>query len=250
MGRHPRALARRSPETEAPLNAFLEPEGVKLLYLHGHRDPERISPDNWNIDIHFLERPGARQGPARPPVRLPHECRAVSGVAGLPPRAHAEDADPVGENDIIFGPEGGRAYLRDLPEAELHMLDSGHFAVEDSLEAIAAHIKRFHAEQIVGHAGAKAVEPAGSARSESSRSTSACRARWSGGESRSQRGSTRSRSPVACCFADSTSRATVRPICAFTAARTRPSTPTRRSSTSSGRASRRVNFSRAGSART
>jgi pimeloyl-ACP methyl ester carboxylesterase len=51
----------RSPETEEPLKPFLELEGVKQVYLHGHRDPTRISPDNWNMDLHFLERPGARK---------------------------------------------------------------------------------------------------------------------------------------------------------------------------------------------
>ena len=50
----------RSAETEAPLAPFLQLEGVKLVYTHGHRDPEQISPDNWNMDLHFLERPGAR----------------------------------------------------------------------------------------------------------------------------------------------------------------------------------------------
>ena len=77
-------------------------------------------------------------------------------MAGVPPGAAAEDAILWGENDIFFTPEGGRAYLRDLPDAELHMLDSGHFAVEDTLEEIVAHIKRFHAEQIVGRASAAA----------------------------------------------------------------------------------------------
>ena len=149
---------------EAPLSSFLEPEGVKLLYLHGHRDPERISPDNWNMDLHFLERPGARKAQ----LDLLYDYR--TNVELYPAwQAFLREHSPKtlilwGENDIIFGPEGGRAYLRDLPEAQLHMLDSGHFAVEDSLEAIAAHIKRFHAEQVVGRAGAKAVEPAGSAR--------------------------------------------------------------------------------------
>ncbi len=51
----------RSAETEAPLAPFLQLEGVKLVYTHGHRDPEQISPDNWNMDLHFLERPGARK---------------------------------------------------------------------------------------------------------------------------------------------------------------------------------------------
>jgi pimeloyl-ACP methyl ester carboxylesterase len=65
-----------------------------------------------------------------------------------------------GENDIFFTHEGARAYLRDLPEAELHMLDSGHFAVEDSLDEIAAHIKRFHAETIEGRTAAQSVATA------------------------------------------------------------------------------------------
>jgi pimeloyl-ACP methyl ester carboxylesterase len=66
-----------------------------------------------------------------------------------------------GENDLFFTPEGGLAYLRDLPDAEMHMLDSGHFVVEDSLEEIAAQIKRFHADNVVG---ARAPESVGSAR--------------------------------------------------------------------------------------
>jgi pimeloyl-ACP methyl ester carboxylesterase len=160
-----RALWRhRTPETEAPLTSFLELDGVKLIYLHGHRDPERISPDNWNMDLHFLERPGARKAQ----LDLLYDYRTN---VGLYPRWQAflrEHRPPTlilwGENDIIFAPEGARAYLRHLPEAELHMLDSGHFALEDSLEVIAAHIKRFHAEQVVGLGGVSAVKPEGSAR--------------------------------------------------------------------------------------
>ena len=153
----------RTPETEAPLTSFLEPDGVKLLYLHGHRDPERISPDNWNMDLRFLERPGARKAQLdllydyRTNVDLYPQWQAFL-------REHAPRTLILwGQNDIIFAPEGARAYLRDLPEAELHMLDSGHFAVEDSLQLIAARIKRFHAEQVVGRAGGRAVEPERSA---------------------------------------------------------------------------------------
>ena len=50
--------------------------------------------------------------------------------------------------------------MRDLPEAELHMLDSGHFADEDSLDEIVTHIKRFHAEQVVGRMSVRAADPA------------------------------------------------------------------------------------------
>ena len=40
---------------------FLELDGIKLVYLHGHRDPELISPDNWHMDFRFMERPNARR---------------------------------------------------------------------------------------------------------------------------------------------------------------------------------------------
>ena len=160
-----RALWRsRSPETEAPLGSFLELDGVKLLYLHGSRDPERISPDNWNMDLHFLERPGAREAQ----LDLLYDYR--TNVELYPQwQAFLREHTPRtlilwGENDIIFAPDGARAYLRDLPGAELHLLDSGHFAVEDSLEEIVAHVKRFHDEQVLERADATAAEPARSAR--------------------------------------------------------------------------------------
>jgi hypothetical protein len=53
--------ANRSPETEAPLEAFLEPDTVKAIYLTGHPDPAKISPDNWNMDLFFLARPQAHR---------------------------------------------------------------------------------------------------------------------------------------------------------------------------------------------
>jgi pimeloyl-ACP methyl ester carboxylesterase len=49
-----------------------------------------------------------------------------------------------GQGDIFFTPEGGEAYLRDLPHAEILRLPSGHFAVEDSLDEITQAIYRFH----------------------------------------------------------------------------------------------------------
>jgi pimeloyl-ACP methyl ester carboxylesterase len=59
-----------------------------------------------------------------------------------------EDRSIFGQDDIFFTREGGEAYLKDLPRAEMHRLDSGHFAVEDSLEEIAANIKRFYEDQV------------------------------------------------------------------------------------------------------
>jgi pimeloyl-ACP methyl ester carboxylesterase len=53
-----------------------------------------------------------------------------------------------GQDDIFFTREGGEAYLNDLPEAEMHRLESGHFAVEDCLDQIAANMHRFYNERV------------------------------------------------------------------------------------------------------
>ncbi len=53
-----------------------------------------------------------------------------------------------GQDDIFFTREGGDAYLKDLPQAEMHRLDSGHFAVEDCLDYIARNIRRFYIDKV------------------------------------------------------------------------------------------------------
>ncbi len=139
---------RRAPETETPLLPFLELEGIKLVYLHGHKRPELISPDNWNMDFRFMERPHAR----RVQLDLFYDYR--TNVALYPAwRAFLRQRQPKtlifwGQNDIFFTREGGEAYLRDLPSAELHRLDSGHFAIEDCLEEIAAGIRNFYDKKV------------------------------------------------------------------------------------------------------
>jgi pimeloyl-ACP methyl ester carboxylesterase len=53
-----------------------------------------------------------------------------------------------GQDDIFFTREGGEAYLKDLPAAEMHRLDSGHFAVEDCIGQIASNIDRFYEAKV------------------------------------------------------------------------------------------------------
>jgi pimeloyl-ACP methyl ester carboxylesterase len=138
----------RSAETEAPLDGFLRLEGIRSVYLHGHRDPALISPDNWNMDFRFMERPQAR----RVQLDLLYDYRTNVPLYPAWQRFLRERRPETlifwGQNDVFFTPEGGEAYLRDLPDAELHRLDSGHFAVEDSLETIAANIDRFYQERV------------------------------------------------------------------------------------------------------
>jgi pimeloyl-ACP methyl ester carboxylesterase len=53
-----------------------------------------------------------------------------------------------GQDDIFFTREGGESYLEDLPNAEMHRLNSGHFAVEDNLDYIAKNMKRFYQQSV------------------------------------------------------------------------------------------------------
>ena len=138
----------RTPATEQPLRAFLELDAIKSIYLHGHTRPELISPDNWNMDVRFMERPLARQ------VQMEFFYDYRTNVALYPMwQAFLRIHQPKtlifwGQDDIFFTRAGGESYLQDVPMAELHRLNSGHFAVEDCLEYIARHIRRFYAEQV------------------------------------------------------------------------------------------------------
>jgi pimeloyl-ACP methyl ester carboxylesterase len=139
---------KRTPETEAPLAAFLQLDAIKQVYLHGHTNPELISPDNWNMDFQFMERPDARK------VQMDLFYDYRTNVALYPNwQKFLREQEPKtlifwGQNDIFFTPEGGEAYLKDLPNAEMHRLESGHFAVEDCLEDIASSISRFYTEKV------------------------------------------------------------------------------------------------------
>ena len=140
---------KRSPESERGVAGLLEFEGIKAVYHYGHKRPELISPDNWNMDFRYMERPNAR----RVQMDLFYDYRTN---VGLYPRwqKFLRDRQPRtvifwGQKDIFFTREGGDAYLRDLPDAEIHRLDSGHFAVEDCLEQIATNIQRFYSEKVM-----------------------------------------------------------------------------------------------------
>jgi pimeloyl-ACP methyl ester carboxylesterase len=138
----------RTTEAENALLPLLSLEGIRMVYVHGHRDPSRISPDNWNMDFRFMERPQAR----RVQLDLFHDYR--SNLELYPKwQAFLRQRRPEtlilwGQNDLFFTPEGGQAYRSDLPDAELHALDTGHFAIEDSLDVMAETMRRFYEERV------------------------------------------------------------------------------------------------------
>ena len=134
----------RTAETEKPLEGFLGAETIKAVYTHGHSDPELISPDNWIVDLHYLDRSNAK----RVQLDLFYDYR--TNVELYPKwQAFLRKQQPPtiifwGQDDIFFTREGGEAYLDDLPRAEMHRLKSGHFAVEDHLAYITEKIIDFY----------------------------------------------------------------------------------------------------------
>src|ERR1700748_2745408 len=140
----------RSPESEKAIAAFLEPPTVHAVYTTGHPKPEAISPDNWNMDNHFLERPNAKQ------IQLDFFYDYRTNVELYPKsQAGLKQHQPKtiifwGQGDIFFTPAGGEAFLGVLPNAEMHQLNSGHFAVDDCLEYIANHMQEFYQTKFAG----------------------------------------------------------------------------------------------------
>ncbi|MFD5572590.1 alpha/beta fold hydrolase [Streptomyces cadmiisoli] len=131
------------PETEGPMRAALTPEITRWQYVNGVADPSLVSPDNWVHDQALLDRPGNDE------IQL-KLFRDYPTNVDLYPQVHQYFSDsqvPLlavwGANDEIFGPAGAEAFRKDLPDAEVHLLESGHFALESHLDTIAGHIRDF-----------------------------------------------------------------------------------------------------------
>jgi pimeloyl-ACP methyl ester carboxylesterase len=137
--------ANRNLETEKPVRDMLKKETTIFQYTHGVKDISRISPDSYTVDQLFLDRPGndAIQ------LSLLHNYQSnLALYEGWHEFFRSKQPKTLivwGKNDPFFTVEGAQAYLRDIPKAKLHLLDTGHFALEDSSEFIAQQIVKFFA---------------------------------------------------------------------------------------------------------
>ena len=138
----------RTPENAQPLAQFISPDGVKWQYTHGVRNEETISPDNWNMDLRHLTREG------NPEIQLALFYDYQNNVPHYPAwQAYFRNHQPQtlivwGKNDYIFPAEGAHPYKRDLRNLEFHLLDTGHFALEEDGKEIAERIRRFLNKQL------------------------------------------------------------------------------------------------------
>jgi pimeloyl-ACP methyl ester carboxylesterase len=137
-----------SAENRAALRAFLKPEATQWQYTHGMTNPERLSPDSWTLDSALLARPGNDE------IQLDLFGDYQSNVALYPKfQDYIRTKRPPllavwGKNDPFFLPPGAQAFRRDNPDAEVHLLDAGHFALESHASEIAAIIRDFLARKL------------------------------------------------------------------------------------------------------
>jgi pimeloyl-ACP methyl ester carboxylesterase len=133
----------RNSETEKPVRGLLTKEMTIFQYTHGVKDPQRISPDAYALDQLFLDRPG------NDAIQLDLLYNYQSNIALYDGwHEYFRKRQPRmlivwGKNDPFFTVEGAKAYQRDLPNAKLHLIDTGHFALEDSSNFIAERIREF-----------------------------------------------------------------------------------------------------------
>lgn len=119
------------------LRAFLAPEATHWQYVHGVPDESQISPDGIALDNHYLARPGSDE------IQLDLFGDYQSNVALYPAfqayfRAHRPRFLAIwGKHDPFFLPPGAEAFKRDLPDADVRFLDTGHFALETHAGEIA-----------------------------------------------------------------------------------------------------------------
>lgn len=119
------------------LSSLVTLDITKFQYTDGVKDASRISPDNWLQDQALLDRPGNKDIQ----LDLFYDYRTNLPLYPQFQQFFRDRKPPTlivwGKNDKIFPEEGAHPYLKDLPDAEMHILDTGHFALEDKLDEIA-----------------------------------------------------------------------------------------------------------------
>lgn len=130
------------------LRALLKDGTTQFQYTHGEPDTTRIAPESYTLDQHFLDRPGNDE------IQLDLFGDYQSNVTAYPRfheyfRTHRPPTLAVwGKHDPFFLPAGAEAYRRDLPDAEVHLIDAGHFPLETHLDEVANIVRAFLARTL------------------------------------------------------------------------------------------------------
>ncbi|HEY4092136.1 MAG TPA: alpha/beta fold hydrolase [Luteibacter sp.] len=148
-----------SDANRSELRSFLQSGTTQFQYTHGEADVSLIAPESFTLDQHFLDRPGNDD------IQLDLFRDYQSNVAAYPAfHAYLRANRPAllavwGKNDPFFVPAGAEAFRRDLPDAEVHFVDAGHFPLETHLDEVATVVRAFLARTIDTEHGAALFGP-------------------------------------------------------------------------------------------
>lgn len=118
-------------------------ESLEWQYTHGTRNPAGILPDNWSLDFQKLNRPGAHR------MALDLFFDYQENVKRYPvwQQYLRENQPPLlvvwGKNDAFFPPAGAHAFKRDVKNVDFHLVDTGHFALEEEAPFIIDRMRKF-----------------------------------------------------------------------------------------------------------
>ncbi len=120
-------------------------DGTRWQYTHGVADPDSVAPESYTLDMALMERPGNKD------IQLDLFLNYATNVALYPAfQEYFRKSKPPllaiwGKNDPFFIPAGAEAFRRDIPSAQVKMLDTGHFALDTHVVEIAAAMREFFA---------------------------------------------------------------------------------------------------------
>jgi len=135
-------------ENREALREALSLEGIRFQYVHGTPDPAAIAPEGYTLDAALIERPGNAD------IQLDLFLDYANNVKLYPAfQEYFRKSKPPllaiwGKNDPFFIPPGAEAFKRDIPSANVQLLDTGHFALESHVEEISAAMRKFLANAV------------------------------------------------------------------------------------------------------
>jgi pimeloyl-ACP methyl ester carboxylesterase len=135
--------ANPSPDKREPIRSRMSLDGVKAAYFQGVADPSAIEPESYTLDAATLARPGNVD------LQIDLKLDYKRNIERYPLyQAFFRERRPRtlavwGKNDLFFIPPGAEAFRRDIPDARVVLLDTGHFALETHVDSIAEEIRGF-----------------------------------------------------------------------------------------------------------
>jgi pimeloyl-ACP methyl ester carboxylesterase len=137
-----------SPANREAVRQFVTPEAIQWQYTHGVKDLSRVAPDTYLLDAALTARPGNVE------IQLDLFLDYANNVAQYPRfQAYFREYRPPilavwGRNDPFFLNAGAEAFKRDVPNAQVHFFDTGHFALETHVHEIGPVIRAFLDRQL------------------------------------------------------------------------------------------------------